>query len=151
MAEGTEDPRPKLLSELKKVLGEQGNIVVYNQAFEKGVLKELTEAFPEYRSWVEGVLGRIADLLIPFRRFHYYDSMQQGSASIKKVLPALTGKSYEGMEISDGEDAGIAFLEVTYGDMPEKTRNEVRKALEEYCGLDTEGMVWIVDRLRQLC
>lgn len=151
LAEGTEDPRPKLLSQLNRVLGEQGSIVVYNQAFEKGVLKELAEAFPEYRSWVEDVLARIVDLIVPFRRFHYYNPMQQGSASIKKVLPALTGKGYDELDISDGEDASIAFLDVTYGDVPDEVRDKVRQGLEKYCGLDTEGMVWIVDRLRLLC
>ncbi len=150
LAEDTEDPRPELLSRLKRVLGEQSSIVVYNQAFEKGVLKELAEAFPEYRSWVEDVLARIVDLIVPFRRFYYYDPMQQGSASIKRVLPALTGKGYDELDISQGEDASIAFLEVTYGDVPEEVRDKVRQDLEKYCGLDTEGMVWIVDRLREV-
>ncbi len=150
LAEGTEDPRPKLLAELKKLLGKQSSIVVYNQTFEKGVLNELAQAFPEYRSWVEDVLARIVDLIVPFRRFHYYDPNQEGSASIKKVLPALTGRSYEGMEISDGEDASIAFLGVTYGDVSEEEKNKVRADLEKYCALDTEGMIWIVDKLTEL-
>jgi len=150
LAEGATDPRPKLLSELKKTLGEQGSIVVYNQSFEKGILKDLAEAFPEYCGWVEDVLARIVDLIIPFRRFHYYDPKQQGSASLKRVLPALTGKGYDGLDISQGEDASIAFLGVTYGDVSDEVRDKVRRDLEEYCGLDTEGMIWIMDRLREI-
>ena len=105
LAEGTEDPRSKLLAELKKVLGNEGSIVVYNQAFEKGVLKELGNAFPNYSGWVEGVYDRLVDLQSPFRSFHYYHPLQKGSASLKAVLPFLTGKSYEGMGIDNGEDA----------------------------------------------
>ena len=150
LAEGTEDPRSKLLVELKKVLGNEGSIVVYNQAFEKGVLKELGNAFPDYSGWVEGVYDRLVDLLSPFRSFHYYHPLQKGSASLKAVLPSLTGKSYEGMGIDNGEDASIAFQAVTYNDVPEEVRNQIREDLEKYCSLDTEGMIWIVDKLKEI-
>jgi hypothetical protein len=74
-------------------LGERGSVVVYNQTFEKGVLAELGESFPEYRTWVKQIHDRIVDLCIPFRNFSYYHPMQKGSASMKRVLPALTGKA----------------------------------------------------------
>jgi hypothetical protein len=35
-------------------------------------------------------------------------------------------------------------------DGPEAERQRVRRQLEEYCGLDTKGMIWIVDALRRL-
>ena len=34
------------------------------------------------------------------------------------------------------------------GDMPEDERAKVMSDLEQYCGRDTEGMIWIVDKLR---
>ena len=34
----------------------------------------------------------IVNLFVPFREFSYYNSKQQGSASIKDVLPAITRK-----------------------------------------------------------
>jgi len=75
---------------------------------------------------------------------------QKGSASLKAVLPALTGKGYDGLEINNGGDASLAFQQVTYGDVAEEERQRVRAGLEEYCGLDTEGMIWIVDTLLTL-
>jgi len=66
------------------------------------------------------------------------------------VLPALTGRSYDGMEISEGGEASIKFYTVTYGKATEEERNKVRANLEKYCALDTEGMIWIVDKLREL-
>ncbi|MFH1738259.1 MAG: DUF2779 domain-containing protein, partial [bacterium] len=75
---------------------------------------------------------------------------QCGSASIKAVLPALTGKSYEGMEISEGGTASLEYLRVTYGDVEEAERQKVRRQLEKYCALDTEGMAMIVEELRRL-
>ncbi len=150
LASGTDDPRPAFLAELKKVLGNSGRIIVYNQGFEEGILKELALAFPEYDNWVSQVRDRLVDLLTPFRKFHYYHPLQKGSASIKNVLPALIGKTYEGMEISDGQSASIAYQAVTYGDVPEEAREKVRADLEKYCALDTEGMIWIVDKLTEL-
>lgn len=150
LAEGTEDPRQKLLLELVGLLGEMGSIVVYNQAFESKVLEELGTAFPEFQNRVDMTVGRMVDLLIPFRNFAYYHPIQQGSASLKNVLPALTGKSYEGMAIDNGEDASIAFYNITYGNVPEDVRNKVMANLEEYCKLDTLGMVWIVNQLRDM-
>ncbi|MFC2014258.1 DUF2779 domain-containing protein [Chloroflexota bacterium] len=151
LAGSPDDPRPAFLSELKKVLGEYGSIVVYNQGFEEGILKELALVFSEYDDWITSVRGRLVDLLQPFRSFYYYHPKQKGSASIKRVLPALTGRGYDGMEISEGNEASIKFYTVTYGEATKEERKKVRDDLEKYCSLDTEGMVWIVAELKELC
>ncbi len=149
LASGADDPRLIFLTELKNVLGNYGSIIVYNQVFEKGILNELAQAFHEYESWVQQVCDRFVDLLTPFRKFYYYHPLQKGSASLKSVLPALTGKSYEEMDITDGEDASVLFQIVTFGKVPQEVRNKVRTDLEKYCALDTEGMLFIVARLKQ--
>lgn len=150
LAEGKEDPRKDFLAKLKAALGSEGSVVVYNQSFESRILKELAEAFPTSRKWYENVRARMADLLVPFRNFSYYNPKQQGSASIKAVLPAITGKGYENMEIADGGTASIAFIKATYENTPEKERKKLRKALEEYCTLDTEAMIRIVEQLNRI-
>ena len=48
------------------------------------------------------------------------------------------------------EMASLEFLRVTFGEVSPKERARVRKNLEDYCGLDTLGMVWIVEELRRL-
>lgn len=150
LADGSEDPRPKFLYELKNVLGDYGGVVVYNQTFEKMILSQLATDFPEYKEWINSVLGRIVDLVVPFRNFSYYNPSQEGSASIKKVLPALTGKGYEGMDISDGGAASMSFIEISYNEVSEAKKKKIREDLLKYCGLDTEAMVWIVDELKRL-
>jgi hypothetical protein len=96
------------------------------------------------------VTPRIVDLLLPFRGFRYYHPQQHGSASMKAVLPALTGKGYEHLAIQEGNAASREFLRVTFGDVPLEERRRVRQHLEEYCGQDTEGMVEIVQSLQEL-
>jgi len=151
LASATDDPRPALLAELKKVLGNSGSIIAYNKGFEEGILRNLAKAFPEYSDWVEQVCSRLIDLLEPFKNFDYYHPAQKGSASLKAVLPSITGRDYEDLDISDGQVASLTFQAATYGDMPEAERVKVMTDLEQYCGRDTEGMIWIVERLRELC
>jgi hypothetical protein len=149
LADGKDDPRPELLKLLKKHLSAKGLIVTYNASFEKDKLNRACEVFPEFAAWNEGIQKRIVDLLDPFKAFHYYHYDQQGSASIKSVLPVLTGTSYEGMAISEGGIASREFLRVTFSEnVTEEERQSVRKSLEEYCTLDTMAMVEIVNKLR---
>ena len=95
--------------------------------------------------------GRIIDLLEPFQRFDYYHPDQQGSASIKSVLPVLTGRSYADLEIQEGGQASLEFLRINFGDVTDDERRKVRKQLEQYCGQDTEGMIWIVEAIVRMC
>lgn len=69
---------------------------------------------------------------------------------MKKVLPALTGKGYSDLTINEGELASVRFYTTMFGEVTPEERLGVRQALEEYCGQDTEGMIWIVDRLSEL-
>jgi len=151
LGDGTGDPRSAFLAKLKSVIGNHGNIVVYNQSFEKGVLTELGKAFPEHIDWVKETCDRVIDLYAPFRSFSYYHPIQQGSASIKNVLPALTGKGYNDLDISKGDDASLAFFDTVMGNYTEDEKQKVRQDLEKYCSLDTEGMVWIVEKISELC
>lgn len=147
---GNDDPRREFTGALKDVLGDTGSIIVYNQSFEINRIKELAAFLPEFQDWSEQVLGRVIDLLIPFREFAYYNSNQNGSASIKYVLPALTGESYSDMDIGSGTIASTEFYNMAYGECPEEKKGKVRKDLLAYCKLDTLAEVLIVDKLKKL-
>ena len=125
--------------------------MVYNESFEKRLLKELARDFPKYESRVNEFLPRLVDLLKPFRNFHYYNPEQNGSASINWVLPAIMGKGYDGMNIDNWMEASISFEEITFGHVSEEERARVRKDLEEYCRLDTWAEVIIVGELGYIC
>jgi len=148
LAEGRNDPRSEFMRQLKSAIEPDGSIVVFNAPFEKGRMKECAEVLPEYASWVAAVNGRIVDLLNPFKAFNFYHPDQCGSASMKLVLPALTGKDYKNLEIQEGGAASREFIRVTFTDVSESERKRVRRALDKYCGQDTEGMLWILAALR---
>ncbi len=150
LADGAKDPRPEILRTLKNSLGQKGSIVAYNASFEKDKLKKAVEVYEQYIDGYSKIENRFVDLLVPFKAFSYYNPNQHGSTSMKAVLPALTGKSYEGLEIKEGGTASLEYLRVTFGKVTEKERQKVRKQLEEYCAMDTEGMVDIVEELQRL-
>jgi hypothetical protein len=163
LAEGTSDPRLKFLQSLEDNLGEAGSILVYNQGFEKGVLREGVEAFPEFGEWYnENIEPRVMDLWDVFRNFYFYDQGQKGSASIKYVLPAVIGRDengklnlpegiigYENMtDVKKGDQASYEYERVTF-DMSvfKEDKQKIRDALEKYCELDTLAEVLIVEKL----
>jgi hypothetical protein len=69
----------------------------------------------------------------------------------KSVLPVLTGRSYADLEIQEGGQASLEFLRINFGDVTDEERCKVRKQLEQYCGRDTEGMIWIVEAIERMC
>ncbi|MDP8233240.1 MAG: DUF2779 domain-containing protein [Candidatus Saelkia tenebricola] len=150
LAQGEEDPRIEVLKNLKKLLGLRGSIIAYNANFEINVLRKSSEVFTQYQDWFDEIESRFSDLLMPFRSFFYHHPSQQGSNSLKKVLPVLTKDSYKDMEIADGGEASIQYYTVTFNkDTDEKKRRDIYASLEKYCDLDTRGMVDILKRLQE--
>ena len=150
LADGKKDPRPEILSRLKKILGTKGTIMAYNMSFEIARLRECSSEFKEYQSWFNKISSRFTDLLTPFRSFDYYHPLQKGSCSIKKLAPAIINKSYDNMEIADGSSASSEYVRVTFTEAQEEERKRIYKALEKYCELDTYVMVEIVEELKRI-
>lgn len=150
LADGERDPRPEILRLLQQNIGDTGKIVAYNAKFEKICLDSLANARPEYKEWVESIKARMVDLLQPFRGFYYYHPGQRGSASLKDVLPWLTGKNYKHLVIQNGEQASREFIRIMTAAVSFEEKALVRRQLEEYCYTDSIGMLWIVRALEEL-
>jgi len=147
LATDTTDPRREFIASLCSVLGKSGSILVYS-AFESQRLSELALWLPEFAGRIQKIQSRLWDLL-PVVRNHVYHPKFAGSYSIKNVLPALVpGMTYEGMEVADGTDAGLAWESLVRGRLDQSERDRIRKALLEYCGQDTLAMVRLLEKLR---
>ena len=145
------DPRKELLEKLLKEIPEDACVLVYNKTFEIGVLNDLAKWFPEYSEQIENIVRNIRDLMIPFRRKDIYRWEMEGSYSIKQVLPALVPEmNYKAMEISDGSMASSAWLNMRELEDLEEIE-KIRKALFQYCKLDTLAMVKIIEELKMIC
>lgn len=141
------DPRPPLIQALHAI-GDRGTILAWNMGFEKGVLNDLAEVFPAEAEWLAGLSKRLADLIVPFRRFWYHHPDQRGSCSLKTVLPALTALDYAQLTIADGHHAARAYTDVVYGRMAPEVKDRTVSQLLAYCRQDTLAMVEILRVLR---
>jgi predicted RecB family nuclease len=150
LATDRSDPRQAFISTLCDVLGDRGSIVVYSQQFESTRLSELASWLPEFAGWIEKIQRRLWDLL-PIIRNHVYHPAFGSSYSLKSVLPALVpGMSYDGMEVADGRAAGLAWESLIRSDCDESERQRKQKALLDYCGQDTLGMIRLVEKLQRV-
>jgi predicted RecB family nuclease len=143
------DPRTAFIASLCEALGENnGSIVVYNEQFESQRLWELAGWLPAYADRVRGIQGRLWDLL-PVVRNHVYHPAFGGSFSLKATLPALVPEmTYEGMEVPNGQAAGLAWESMIGNRVTDSERQAKRKALLEYCGQDTLALVKLLEALR---
>ena len=122
--------------------GERGPVFVYNAAFEQTRIRELAERHPRLAPALHAINDRIVDLL-PVARQHYYHPSQQGSWSIKAVLPALCPDlHYSQLDgVQDGGAAQQAYLEAITPATPAARKAELERQLLAYCHLDTWAMV----------
>jgi predicted RecB family nuclease len=145
------DPREAFIEGLLKVLedsGSKGHIVTYYSSFESGRLDDLAEWLPQYASIIAGIKKRLWDLH-PIIKQHVYHPEFYGSFSLKKVLPALVPQmTYEGLDVADGIEAGLAYDKMILGGIHEAERKGLRKALLEYCKQDTLAMVEVIRALK---
>lgn len=145
-----EPPMRGFAESLIAALGKEGPILVYNQGFEKGRMRELADRFPDLAPQLVGLIDRVYDLF-PTTRQHYYHPAMKGSWSIKSVLPTIAPDlDYKQLgEVQHGGDAQAAFIEAIAPETTYGRREEIRQALLEYCKLDTLAMVRLTRFFRE--
>jgi len=147
-----EDPRRELVRNLIEAIPADMTVLAYNMSFEKRVIAELAETFPEFAAHLLAVNENMKDLMVPFQKQHYVTPEMQGSYSIKYVLPALVPEmelAYKKLEgVHNGGEAMNAYAQLA--SMPPEERNAIRNALLKYCELDTLAMVKILEKLREV-
>lgn len=145
------DPSHELAKSLVARCDGEGPIFAYNMGFEGARCRELAERFPELSERLLKIADRLVDLL-PIAREHFYHPDQQGSWSIKKVLPAIAPDlDYSQLEgVRDGGQAQQAFLKAIASETPAQEAQALRDQLLAYCSLDTFAMVRLWSALRAL-
>ena len=88
------------------------------------------------------------DLLLPFRSRWLYSPKQEGSSSLKKVLPAFTDQGYSDLNISDGLEASIKYEKFFNNLLDKNEIEEFWKNVSEYCRYDTMAMVDLLKILK---
>ena len=136
------DDLDALAQALLEAIPEEGPIFAYNASFERGVLERMALRLPARGRALRLLAERLVDLL-PLTRAAYYHRDMKGSWSIKAVLPTIAPDlDYRELgEVQEGDGAQWALLAIRSGELPPGRREELRKALLEYCERDTWGLV----------
>ena len=146
-----EDPRRALAVQLCEDIPKDVCTLVYNKSFECSRLKEMAAWFPDLEDHLINISDNIVDLFEPFPKGYYYLPAMGGSFSIKSVLPALfpndPSLDYHNLEggVHNGSEAMTIFPLIK--DMESEEQVKTRKALLDYCGLDTFAMVKVWEKL----
>ena len=150
LATDKSDPRPAFISALCDALGDRGSIVVYHQQFESQRLSDL--AIVAAGVLVGGSRRFSGDFGTCYRSSAITSTIRHlaGSYSLKSVLPALVPEmTYDGMEVARWAGAGLAWESLVRGGLDEDEHEKIRKALLDYCGQDTLGMVRMIEIIRR--
>uniref|UniRef100_UPI00117F3108 DUF2779 domain-containing protein n=1 Tax=Nitrospira cf. moscoviensis SBR1015 TaxID=96242 RepID=UPI00117F3108 len=134
------EPRRRWAEALIESVGESGSILVYS-AYEAGLIRQLADTFPEFKSAFREIGKRLWDLL-PVIKDHYYHPAFNGSYSIKSVLPAVVpALGYSDLAIQEGGHAAAEYYRMVFVETDWVERESIREALLRYCARDTLAMV----------
>jgi len=142
---------PGLINQLKQDIGVSGTILTWNMSYEKGCNDRMAYLYPGHKEFFEKLNKRINDLMIPFFKMWFVDKDFFGSASLKKVLPAMVPElSYKELDVSDGLLARRTWTETVLEGKNQSQRKKIMSNLRKYCTLDTYAMVRILEELRRV-
>ena len=137
-----DDPTLPLVEALLDACREPGPVFVYNGSFEGARLEELAQRAPVHGEALRDLRGRLVDLY-PITRRHYCHPAQQGSWSLKRLLPAVVPDlRYDDLPgVHDGGMAMQAYLEAVDPATSAGRRAALEDGLSRYCELDTLALV----------
>jgi hypothetical protein len=137
-----DDPSEPFAMALIAACGTTGPIFVYNAGFETARVSELARRYSKLSAPLLAINDRVVDLL-PIARNRYYHPSQEGSWSIKAVLPAAVPElSYTSLDgVKDGAMAMAVYAEAVNPSTDQNRRDQICQQLLAYCRLDTFAMV----------
>ena len=129
------------------------SVIIYNKSFEPARLNEIARMYPDLADELQRINSQMVDFLEPFKSRDYYMKEFEGSASIKKVLPALypndSDLDYHALPVvHNGEEASDTFLSLRGKSREEQEK--LRNGLLVYCKLDTLAMVKIWQKFKEI-
>ena len=144
------DPKEEFAITLLAALGKTGTIFIYT-TYEKGIIENLAEYFPQLRSDLLLIIDRFKDLCAIIKK-HFYHPEFHGSFSLKSVLPAIVpDMDYQRLAIQEGNQASLEYLRMLDPSVSSEEKERIKKELFVYCGYDTLALVKIRDELIKRC
>ena len=152
LAEPGADFRRAIAEKLCADIPQDVCVIAYHMSTEKGFIKDLANLFPDLAPHLMTIHDNVKDLIVPFRQLAWRSPAQEGSNSLKAVLPAMFPNNpdldYSKLDlIHNGLEAAEAFADLP--NRPPEEQKRIRTALLAYCRLDTLAMVKILEKLQE--
>lgn len=150
LAKEDEDARETIAKRLAEEIPQNACILAFGKFLECKVLGQLAQAFPEVRAKLSTARNNVRDIGAVFASDTVYYGDSLGSRSLKTVYRCVDAKGAHGYEVGavhNGADAMATYLMLPY--MSEQEKEERRKALWEYCKLDTLSMITILEDIKK--
>lgn len=145
------NPILPLAEQLRKNIGDEGSVIVWNKSFEGKCNEDMAMQVPNLLDFLLGINKRFFDLEDPFKKQLYVRKEFLGKTSIKNILPVLAPLfSYKDLNIQDGGAACNAWKTMIFDSQNEKEKHKLYTDLLTYCMLDTLAMVKILNFLKSI-
>lgn len=140
------DPRRACAEALAAMIPQEATVIAYFASFERGVLRNLAQMFPDLAPYLTKLADQTEDLL-PIARKCWYHRDQRGSWSIKAVLPTIAALDYNALEVKHGVMAQEAWAEAVDPATDPVRKWVLEEGLKAYCEQDTWAMVLVARHL----
>ena len=150
LAKEGEDAREIIAKRLADEIPQNSCILAFGKFLECKVLGQLSQMFPEVRAKLLTARNNVRDIGAVFASDTVYYGDSLGSRSLKTIYRCVDAAGAHGYEVGavhNGADAMATYLMLP--NMSEKEREERRKALWEYCKLDTLSMITILEDIKK--
>ena len=147
------DPRRGVAESLCENIPENACVLVYNKTFECTRLEEFAALYPDLADRLLKIRFNIIDLYEPFAKGYCYNRAMCYGFSIKNVLPALfpddPSASYSSLDgIKNGSQAKDIYPKAIQ--MPPAEKEEIEEQLLKYCALDTQALLRLFKKLKNI-
>lgn len=150
LAKEGEDAREIIAKRLAAEIPDNACILAFGKFLECKVLGQLAQAFPDVRAKLMTARNNVRDIGAVFAGDTVYYGDSLGSRSLKTIYRCVDPDGAHGYEVGavhNGADAMATYLMLPY--MSEAEKEERRKALWEYCKLDTLSMITILEDIKK--
>lgn len=141
-----------LAKQLIKDIPANSTIIAYHASTEINVIKYLANKYSDLYDSLMNLTKNFIDLLDAFKNGYYYSFKQNGSNSIKQVMPALCPNmedNYHNLPVVHNGGEALSMFPKLIELKGTKEYLDVRYGMLKYCELDTLSMVEILKVLKK--
>lgn len=150
LAKEGEDAREIIAKRLAEEIPQNACILAFGKFLECKVLGQLAQMFPDVRAKLSAARNNVRDIGAVFANDTVYYGQSLGSRSLKTIYRCVDPDGAHGYEVGsvhNGADAMATYLMLP--NMSEEEKENKRKALWEYCKLDTLSMITILEDIKK--